>query len=151
MEVWRRSLDGLVDVSHWKNTSVLVTGATGMVGSWLVKRLIREGARVTVLVVDNDPQSQLIRSGEINSCQVISGDLRSRADVSRAVFTSDCEYIFHLGAQTIVSTAIFDPVYTFETNIMGTWNLFDVIRSSGKQIKGVLVASSDKAVNNTVK
>lgn len=138
-------MDGLVDVSHWKNSNVLVTGATGMVGSWLVRRLLSEGARVTALVVDNDPQSQLIRSKDIDSCQVISGDLRDRGDVSRAVFASDCEYIFHLGAQTIVGTAVFDPVSTFETNIMGTWNLFDVVRSSGKNIKGILVASSDKA------
>ena len=132
-------------MSHWKNTNVLVTGATGMVGSWLVKRLLNEGARVTVLVIDSDPQSQLIRSQDIESCQVITGDLRNRGDVSRAIFASDCEYIFHLGAQTIVSTAIFDPVYTFETNIMGTWNLFDVVRASGKKINGILVASSDKA------
>jgi CDP-glucose 4,6-dehydratase len=142
-------LEGLVAVSHWKNANVLVTGATGMVGSWLVKRLLVEGARVSVLVIDDDPQSQLIRSRDIESCQVISGDLRNRGDVSRAVFVSDCEYIFHLGAQTIVSNAIFDPVYTFETNIMGTWNLFDVVRASHKKIKGILVASSDKAYGTT--
>ena len=132
-------------MSQWKNANVLVTGATGMVGSWLVKRLLREGARVTTLVLDHDPQSELIRSGDINFCQVVTGDLRNRGDVIRAIFSSDCEYIFHLGAQTIVSTALFDPVYTFETNIMGTWNLFDAVRSSGKVIKGILVASSDKA------
>ena len=138
-------MESLVRMKDWKNVRVLVTGATGMVGSWLVKRLLSEGACVTVLVLDHDPQSELIRSGDINLCQVISGDLRNRGDVSRAVFASECEYIFHLGAQTIVSTAVFDPVYTFETNIQGTWNLFDVVRSSGKGIKGILVASSDKA------
>jgi CDP-glucose 4,6-dehydratase len=145
MEFRESSLEGLVGMNFWNGKNVLVTGATGMVGSWLVKRLIQEKARITVLVQDHNPQSELIRSGDNNYCQVISGDLRNRGDVSRAVFSSDCEYIFHLGAQTIVSTAIFDPVYTFETNIAGTWNLFDVVRSSKKEIKGIVVASSDKA------
>jgi CDP-glucose 4,6-dehydratase len=145
VEIWCGTVEGLVTMSLWKNTNVLVTGATGMVGSWLVKRLLSEGSRVTVLVLDNNPQAELIRSGDIDSCQVITGDLRNRGDVSRAIFASECEYIFHLGAQTIVSTAIFDPIYTFETNIMGTWNLFDVVRASRKSLKGILVASSDKA------
>jgi CDP-glucose 4,6-dehydratase len=145
MEIWTRTLEGLVEMSQWKEVNVLVTGATGMVGSWLVKRLLREGARVTVFVLDHDPQSELLRSKDIDHCQVVSGDLRNRGDVSRAIFVSECDYIFHLGAQTIVSTALFDPVYTFESNIMGTWNLFDVVRTSGKPLKGILVASSDKA------
>lgn len=138
-------------MSSWKNEKILVTGATGMVGSWLVKRLLREDAQVSVLAVDQDPQSELIRSGDIHSCQVISGDLRNRGDVERAVAESECDYIFHLGAQTIVSTAVSDPVYTFETNIAGTWNLFDVVRTSGRPIKGVLVASSDKAYGTAEK
>jgi CDP-glucose 4,6-dehydratase len=135
----------MATMNIWKNKNVLVTGASGMVGSWLVKRLLSEGARVTILLLDQDPQSELIRSGDVSKCQVVSGDLRNRGDVSRAVFSSECEYIFHLGAQTIVSTAVFDPVYTFETNITGTWNLYDVVRTSGKQISGIIVASSDKA------
>ena len=143
-------MEGLVAMTFWANKKVLVTGATGMVGSWLVKRLLAEGANVAVLVIDYDPQSELIRSGDISKCQVVSGDLRERADVSRAVLASNCEYIFHLGAQTIVGTAIFDPIYTFETNIAGTWNLFDVVRSSQKQIKGIIVASSDKAYGTSL-
>ena len=138
-------------MTSWKNEKVLVTGATGMVGSWLVKRLLREGARVSVLAVDQDPESELIRSGDIKACHVISGDLRNRGDVSRAVVESECDYIFHLGAQTIVSTAVSDPIYTFETNIAGTWNLFDVVRLLGKPIKGILVASSDKAYGTAEK
>lgn len=145
MEFWKSAMEGMVSMSSWNGRSVLVTGATGMVGSWLVKRLINEKARITVLVQDYNPQSELIRSGDLNYCDVISGDLRNKGDVSRAVLSSDCEYIFHLGAQTIVGTAISDPIYTFETNIAGTWNLFDVIRSSRKDVRGVIVASSDKA------
>ena len=132
-------------MDNWKNRKILVTGATGLVGSWLVKRLLAEGARVTVLVLDNNPQSELIKSGDINKCHVVNGDLRFRSDLRRAFTASECEYVFHLGAQTIVNSAILEPAYTFETNIAGTWNLFEAARSSGKYLKGVIVASSDKA------
>jgi CDP-glucose 4,6-dehydratase len=66
-------------------------------------------------------------------------------DVSRAVKNSNCEVIFHLGAQTIVGTALNDPMWTFESNIAGTWNLLEAVRQSGNQVKSVVVASSDKA------
>jgi CDP-glucose 4,6-dehydratase len=67
----------------WKDTRVFVTGATGIVGSWLVKRLIREGAHVVVLVRDWDPQSELVRSGDIPMAwyrprESASGRLRAR-------------------------------------------------------------------------
>ena len=57
-------MEGL-EMSCWKGKSVLVTGATGLVGSWLVNELLKEGADVTALVLDSDPSSQLIRSGDI--------------------------------------------------------------------------------------
>jgi CDP-glucose 4,6-dehydratase len=66
-------------------------------------------------------------------------------DVSRAVKNSNCEVIFHLGAQTIVGTALNDPMWTFESNVAGTWNLLEAVRQSGSQVKSVVVASSDKA------
>ena len=132
-------------MSYWKHRRVLVTGATGLVGSWLVKRLLTLEADVHGLVLDADPDSELIRSGDIGRITVTNGDLRSPIDVSRAVKNSNCEVIFHLGAQTIVGTALNDPMWTFESNIAGTWNLLDAVRLSGDQVKSVVVASSDKA------
>ena len=132
-------------MSSWKGRRVLVTGATGLVGSWLVKRLLTLEADVHGLVLDADPDSELIRSGDIGRITVTNGDLRISTDVSRAVKNSNCEVIFHLGAQTIVGTALNDPMWTFESNIAGTWNLLEAVRQSGDQVKSVVVASSDKA------
>jgi CDP-glucose 4,6-dehydratase len=132
-------------MSYWKGRRVLVTGATGLVGSWLVKRLLTLEADVHGLVLDADPDSELIRSGDIGRITVTNGDLRIPMDVSRAVKNSNCDVIFHLGAQTIVGTALDDPMWTFESNIAGTWNLLEAVRQSGSQVKSVVVASSDKA------
>jgi len=132
-------------MSYWKGRRVLVTGATGLVGSWLVKRLLTLEADVHGLVLDADPDSELIRSGDIGRITVTNGDLRVPMDVSCAVKNSNCEVIFHLGAQTIVGTALNDPMWTFESNIAGTWNLLEAVRQSGSQVKSVVVASSDKA------
>ncbi len=132
-------------MTFWNNKSVLVTGATGLVGSWLVRDLLEKGARVTALVLDYDQGSQLIRSGDYNFISVINGDLRNYKDVARAVFTNECTDIFHLGAQTIVGTALQDPISTFESNIQGTWNVMEAARQSNGGVKSVVVASSDKA------
>jgi CDP-glucose 4,6-dehydratase len=132
-------------MNFWDKKSVLVTGATGLVGSWLVSHLLGKGAQVTALVLDNDPNSQLVRSGDYNRISVVNGDLRNYKDVSRAVFTNECTDIFHLGAQTIVGTALRDPISTFESNIQGTWNVMEAARQSNRGVKSVVVASSDKA------
>jgi CDP-glucose 4,6-dehydratase len=136
-------------MSFWNNKSVLVTGATGLVGSWLVRDLLEKGARVTALVLDNDPSSQLIRSGDYNDISVVNGDLRNYKDVSRAVFINECTDVFHLGAQTIVGTALQDPISTFESNIQGTWNVLEAVRQSNGVVKSVVVASSDKAYGSS--
>jgi CDP-glucose 4,6-dehydratase len=136
-------------MSFWRSKSVLVTGATGLVGSWLVRDLLEKGALVTALVLDNDPNSQLIRSGDYNLISVINGDLRNYKDVSRAVFSHNCTDIFHLGAQTIVGTALQDPISTFESNIQGTWNVMEAARQSNGGVKSVVVASSDKAYGSS--
>lgn len=132
-------------MSFWSDKSVLVTGATGLVGSWLVRELLSQGANVSCLVWEADPASDLISSKLIDQTFVISGDLADISTCEKAISKSNCEYIFHLGAQTIVGKAIQDPVRTFRSNIQGTWNLLDSIRNSKSSIKSVVVASSDKA------
>lgn len=138
-------------MSFWKNKSVLVTGATGLVGSWLVRDLLDKGAHVTALVLDTDPNAELIRSGDINRISVVNGDLRNYKDVARATFTNSCTDVFHLGAQTIVGTALVDPISTFESNIQGTWNVMEAARQSQGSVKSVVVASSDKAYGSSEK
>jgi CDP-glucose 4,6-dehydratase len=134
-----------MEMSFWSGKNVLVTGATGLVGSWLVQDLLLQGANVSCLVWDADPTSELISSKLIDQTLVINGDLADVAACEEAISSSKCEYVFHLGAQTIVGQAMQDPVRTFRSNIQGTWNLLDSIRNSKVPIKSVVVASSDKA------
>lgn len=129
----------------WKDRSVLVTGATGLVGGWLVKELLKRESRVTALVLDSEPTSELFRSGDINRISVINGNLDSYEDVSRAVSQSEAKTIIHLGAQTIVGTALNDPISTFKANIQGTWNVLEAARRMPSLISSIVVASSDKA------
>jgi CDP-glucose 4,6-dehydratase len=132
-------------MSFWKDRSVLVTGATGLVGSAIVPRLLEAGARVCVLVRDWDPQSELIRSGAIEACRVVSGRLESMSDVERALVEHDVETVFHLGAQTVVGTGYRSPYATFESNIRGSYILFEACRRYAGTVRRVVVASSDKA------
>lgn len=132
-------------MSFWTDKRILVTGATGMVGSWMVKRLVAEGAYVVALVRDNDTQSELWRSGAINRINVVNGRLEDYAAVERAINEHDVDTVFHLGAQTIVGTAQRSPMQTMEANIQGTWNVLEAARVHPELVKRVLVASSDKA------
>jgi CDP-glucose 4,6-dehydratase len=124
---------------------VLVTGATGMVGSALCRRLVDSGAQVVALVMDHDPRSELWCSGTIARVSVVSGRLEDLDAIERAVLRHDVQTIFHLGAQTIVGAARRSPVPTFEANVRGTWNVLEVARRHRDLVRRVVVASSDKA------
>jgi len=129
----------------WPNRRVLVTGATGIVGSWLVKALLQRGAFVVSFVLDDDPQSELIRSGDLLRTAVIRGDLRDLLSIERAINLHEVDTVVHLGAQTIVGVAHRFPLTTFEANIRGTYHLLEVCRLHRDLVRRIVVASSDKA------
>lgn len=130
--------------AFWQDRPVFVTGATGLVGSWLTRRLIQAGADVICLVRDWVPQSELTRSADIERVKVARGDVRDRDLLERVLGEFEIDTVIHLAAQTIVTIANRNPISTFETNIGGTWNLLEACRRSPK-VKQVVVASSDKA------
>jgi CDP-glucose 4,6-dehydratase len=133
----------------WSNRRALVTGATGLVGAWLVKALIAREAHVVAFIRDWDPQSELIRTGAVQQISVVNGALEDYAAVERAINEHEIETVFHLGAQTIVGTALRNPFPTFEANIRGTYNLLDACRVHPELVKRIVVASSDKAYGDT--
>jgi CDP-glucose 4,6-dehydratase len=121
-----------------------VTGATGLVGGWLVRRLIDAEADVVCLVRDWVPQSELVRTGMIESVRVVRGDVCDQAMLERVLGEYEIDTVMHLAAQTIVTIANRNPVSTFESNIGGTWSLLEACRRS-PSVKQIIVASSDKA------
>lgn len=134
----------VLNKSFWLDRPTFVTGATGLVGSWLVRRLVEAGADITCLVRDWVPQSELVCTGLIEKVKVVRGDVRDREVLERALGEYEIDTVIHLAAQTIVSIANRNPVSTFETNIAGTWNILEACRRSPK-VEQVVVASSDKA------
>jgi len=128
----------------WKNKNVFVTGATGLLGSNLTKKLIEQGAKVTILLRDYWQDSELIKSGDLKKINVVSGKLEDYELILRTLNEYEIEVVFHLGAQTIVPTAQRNPLSTFNSNIKGTWNLLEACRLVNT-VKSIVVASTDKA------
>jgi CDP-glucose 4,6-dehydratase len=130
--------------SFWRDRSVFVTGGTGLLGSWLVRQLMDNGANVVCLVRDWVPQSDLVRSRRIEQVKTIRGDVCDRELIERALGEYEVEVVFHMAAQAIVGIANRNPVSTFSTNIGGTWSVLEAFRRSPK-VSSIVVASSDKA------
>ncbi|HHY57773.1 MAG TPA: NAD-dependent epimerase/dehydratase family protein [Chloroflexi bacterium] len=130
--------------SFWRDRPVFVTGATGLVGGWLVQRLLAAGADVVCLVRDWVPQCELVRTNAIARVKVVRGDVRDQALLERALGEHEIDTVLHLAAQTIVGIANRNPISTFETNIQGSWALLEACRRS-PLVRQIVVASSDKA------
>jgi CDP-glucose 4,6-dehydratase len=129
--------------SFWSARSVFVTGATGMLGGWLVRRLLDEGAEVVALVRDGNPRSMLVRDGLISRISVVNGGLEDGGLLRRALAEYSVQTIFHLAAQPLVGVAKSDPVGTLRANVEGTWNVLEAARVTA--VGQTVVASSDKA------
>src|SRR5205085_8742435 len=124
----------------WQGRRTFVTGATGLIGSWLVKSLLGAGAEVVSLIRDAELQSELYRSQSIERVRVVQGGVEDFDTLLRAVNDSEIQTVFHLAAQTIVGTAHRSPRATFEANIRGTYNLLEVCRLNRNLVEQVVVA-----------
>jgi CDP-glucose 4,6-dehydratase len=140
----KSALETLGLIKFWLDRPTLVTGATGLVGSWLTRRLMEAGADVVCLVRDWVPQSELARTGIIERVKTVRGDVRDQEVLERVLGEYEVDTVIHLAAQTIVPIANRNPVSTFETNVAGTWALMEACRRS-PTVKQVVFASSDKA------
>ncbi len=131
-------------MSFWGGRSVLVTGASGLLGGALVPALLDRGARVSVLLRDDVPDCRLVRSGDIDRVIRVRGDITRVEEVERGLAEREVQVLFHLAAQAIVGTARRSPWQTFESNVRGTWNVLEAARRVGT-CRSIVVASSDKA------
>lgn len=138
------ALEGVAVSGFWQDRPVFVTGATGLVGGWLVKALLEQGAAVTCLVRDAVPHSLLVRAGLMQRVRVAYGDVRDQALLERILGEDEIVTVFHLAAQTIVGVANRNPISTLETNVAGTWALLEACRRS-PLVQQIVFASSDKA------
>jgi CDP-glucose 4,6-dehydratase len=130
--------------AFWQDRPTLVTGGTGLVGGWLVSRLLESGADIVCLVRDWVPQSELIQNGWTQRVRIVRGDVCDQTLLERILGEYEIDTVFHLAAQAVVGVANRNPVSTLETNIRGTWSVLEACRRS-PQVKQIVTASSDKA------
>ena len=130
--------------NFWLDRPTFVTGATGLVGGWLVRRLVEAGADVVCLIRDWVPQSEIARTNLLERVKVVRGDVRDQAMLERALGEYEIDTVIHLAAQTIVTIANRNAVSTWETNVQGTWTLLEACRRT-PTVKQIVMASSDKA------
>ncbi len=131
-------------MTAWTDRTVLVTGATGLLGGWLTRALGDLGAHVVCLVRDSVPSSRFIAEHIAEGVDTVLGDVTNQPLIERVLNEYEIQTVFHLAAQTIVTVADRNPVGTFDANIRGTWSVLDACRRS-PTVAGIVVASSDKA------
>lgn len=134
----------LTKPAFWQDRNVFVTGATGLVGGWVVKNLKKLNANVVTLVRDWVPGSLLNREKIWDDVNVVRGDICDQELLERTLAEYEVATVLHLAAQTIVPIANRNPISTFEANITGTWRLLEACRRN-PTVKQIVVASSDKA------
>jgi CDP-glucose 4,6-dehydratase len=137
-------MEGQCVSSFWLDRPTLVTGGTGLVGGWVIKRLLKQQADVVCLVRDWIPECELVQSGLLSRVKIVRGDVRDQALLERVFGEYEIDTVLHLAAQTLVPVANRNPVATFETNIAGTWSVLEACRRSPR-VKQIVLASSDKA------
>ncbi len=132
--------------TEYKNKKIFITGHTGFKGSWLAMWLLELGAEVCgyALSPPSEPNHYTLLTPEIES---ILGDIRDGEKLRRSLKNFQPDIVFHLAAQPLVRRSYFDPVGTFETNMMGTVNLFEACRSV-ESIRAVVNITSDKCYEN---
>jgi CDP-glucose 4,6-dehydratase len=139
---------GAVDPPFWRGRRVLLTGHTGFKGAWLSLWLISLGARVTGLSLGVPTEPSLFElariGGEMDS---LTGDIRDFDAVATAMASAQPELVIHMAAQSLVRRSHAEPRETYETNIMGTVNVLDAVRST-ESVRAAIVVTSDKCYSN---
>lgn len=135
-------------MDFYKGKRVLITGHTGFKGVWLCQMLINAGAEVTGYALNPPTKPSLFEianiSGKMNS---VIGDIRDLSKLKETFIKTQPEIVFHLAAQPIVRESYKNPVYTYETNVMGTVNICECVRTSDS-VKSFLNVTTDKVYLN---
>jgi CDP-glucose 4,6-dehydratase len=135
------------DASFWRDRRVFVTGHTGFKGAWLTLWLAGLGARVTGLSLPPPTDPSLFALCAKGRCTDLYGDIAEAALVTRSLAECEPEIVIHMAAQALVRPSYADPLGTFATNVMGTANVLQAVRSV-PSVRAVLVVTSDKVYDN---
>lgn len=138
----------MFDISFYKGKKVLVTGHTGFKGSWLCRILVNAGADVTGYSLEAPTNPNLFALCDVeDKMNSIIGDVRDLEHMKKVFDEVQPEIVLHLAAQPIVRDSYKDPVYTYETNVMGTVNICECVRLN-PCVKSFLNVTTDKVYQN---
>jgi CDP-glucose 4,6-dehydratase len=139
----------MISPAFWKNKRVFITGHTGFKGSWLSIWLHRLGAQVTGYSLEPPTNPSLFELAQVGSLITsIHGDVRDRKALQDVIAKAQPEIIFHLAAQPLVRDSYKVPVETYETNVMGTVNLLEAVRTTASSVRVVVNVTTDKVYEN---
>ena len=137
-----------MDLSFYKGKRVLVTGHTGFKGSWMCRVLLREGAEVAGYSLEPQKEQKLFKCLNLNSDMAsVAGDVRNLEDLLKAFKEYRPEIVIHMAAQPIVRESYINPVFTYETNVIGTVNVLEAVRLT-ESVKSVVNVTTDKVYKN---
>ena len=139
---------GMIDPSLFENKNILVTGSSGLLGSWLVEDLLNMGCNVTGIAIDETKDDLLKSKNIFDKIEKFYIDVSSYKEIEKITLDKKFTFIFHLAAQTQVTEALLNPLRTLESNIKGTWNLLEISRLENIPM---VLASSDKAYGTSDK
>ena len=138
----------MFDSSFYKNKKVLITGHTGFKGSWMCMLLVMAGADITGYALNPPTKPALFDicclSEKINS---VEGDVRNLERMKEVFAKVQPEIVIHMASQPIVRESYKNPVYTYETNVMGTVNVLECVRLT-KSVKSFVNVTTDKVYLN---
>lgn len=138
-----------MNLEFYRGKRVFVTGHTGFKGSWICRMLVGAGAVVTGYSLEPPTTPNLFSlAGLEGKMTSVIGDIRDFASLKAAFDAAQPEIVLHLAAQPIVRDSYKDPRYTYETNVMGTVNLLECVRTAQTPPRSVLNVTTDKVYQN---
>ncbi|MDR2080026.1 MAG: GDP-mannose 4,6-dehydratase, partial [Treponema sp.] len=134
----------IVGLSFYKNKKVFITGHTGFKGTWLCRILLQAGAEITGFALEPPTVPSLfVQTKTAQNIRSISGDVRNREALVKAVEEVKPDILFHLAAQPLVRLSYREPAATYETNVMGTVNVLEALRLTPR-VRSFVNATTDK-------
>ncbi len=129
----------------WRGRKVFLTGHTGFKGAWLCLLLHRLGAKISGYSLGPPTDPNLFELADVETIAAsVRGDVRDLPSLTDALQKSQGQIVLHLAAQSLVRESYLDPIRTFSTNVIGTANLLQAVRTAGKSVAAVVIVTSDK-------
>lgn len=138
----------MFDINFYKGKKVLLTGHTGFKGSWMSVMLVNAGAELTGYSLGSEKEYSLFEICRVkDQLRHIKGDVRNLEHLKEVFEEFQPQIVIHMAAQPIVRESYINPVYTYETNVLGTVNILECVRLNSC-VKSFLNVTTDKVYQN---